>query len=119
MRYGIVAAAYRDVEQATGRLAMIDRLAGLFTETPRELLSTVALLCQGQIAPEFAGVEIGLAERLAARAVAESAGVPAGHALAVVRETGDLSLAAERLLMSRSSDLSMETVFGTLHEIAA
>jgi hypothetical protein len=30
----------------------------------------VALLCQRQIAPDFAGVELGLAERLAARAVA-------------------------------------------------
>src|SRR5438045_9502127 len=123
MRYGIMAAAYRDVEQATGRLAMIDRLAGLFTETPRELLSTVALLCQGQIAPDFAGVEIGLAERLAARAVAQAAGVPADDALAAARETGDLGLAAERLLAekagARKATLAVKVVCDTLHRIAA
>jgi hypothetical protein len=39
----------------------------LFRETSTELLPTVALLCQRQIAPDFAGVELGLAERLAAR----------------------------------------------------
>ena len=33
MRYEIVAQACRDVEQASGRLAMIDRLAELFAET--------------------------------------------------------------------------------------
>ena len=61
MRYESVAEAYRDLEQATGRLALIDRLAELFRQTPTELLPTVALLCQGQIAPDFAGVELGLA----------------------------------------------------------
>ena len=47
MRYGVVAEAYRDLEQASGRLQMIDRLAELFRQTPAELLPTVALLCQG------------------------------------------------------------------------
>ncbi len=123
MRYEIVAAAYRDLEQASARLAMIDRLAGLFAETPTALLPTVALLCQGRIAPDFAGVEIGLAERLAARAVAHAAGVPAEQALAAARETGDLGLAAEQLLKAgsgfRTASLQVEGVFDTLHEIAA
>jgi len=123
MRYEIVAEAYRDLEQASARLEMIDRLAGLFAETPATLLPTVALLCQGRIAPDFAGVEIGLAERLAARAVAQAAEVPAEQALAAVRETGDLGLAAERLLQagsgSRTPSLQVGVVFDTLHEIAA
>src|SRR5205823_6131868 len=71
-------------------------------------------------APDFAGVEIGLAERLAARAVAQAAGVPAEEVLAAAREAGDLGLAAERLLAGRSaSGLPVATVFDTLHEIAA
>jgi DNA ligase-1 len=123
VRYEIVAAAYRDLEQASARLEMIDRLAGLFAETPPALLPTVALLCQGRIAPDFAGVEIGLAERLAARAVAVAAGVPAEQALAAARETGDLGLAAERLLAQRSGSGTagpqVQDVFDTLHEIAA
>ena len=122
MRYETVAEAYRDLERATARLALIDRLAGLFAQTPTSLLPTVALLCQGQIAPDFAGVEIGLAERLAARAVAQAAGVPAEQVLASARETGDLGLAAEQLLErtagSRPASLEVGVVFDTLHEIA-
>jgi len=76
VRYQIVAEAYRDLEVASARLELIARLADLFRQTPNELLPTVALLCQGQIAPDFAGVELGLAERLAARAVAEATGIP-------------------------------------------
>src|SRR5262249_21444830 len=123
MRYEIVAEAYRDLERATARLELIDRLAALFAETPATLLPTVALLCQGRIAPDFAGVEIGLAEKLAARAVAQAAEVPAEQARAAARETGDLGLAAERLLAaaagSRPASLQVEVVFDTLHEIAA
>ena len=71
MNYGMVAEAYRDLEAATGRLALIDRLAELLRATPDELLPTVCYLCQGLIAPEFAGIDLGLAEKLAVRAVAD------------------------------------------------
>ena len=101
MRYERVAEAYRDLEAASARLELIDRLARLFTETPTELLPTVALLCQGQIAPDFAGMEL---------------------VLAGARDTGDLGLAAERLLgelePGRPATLEVERVFRGLHEIA-
>jgi DNA ligase 1 len=122
VRYEIVAEAYRDLERSSGRIALIDRLAELFRQTPDDLLPTVALLCQGQIAPDFAGVELGLAERLAARAVAQSAGVPVERVMAGLRDTGDLGLAAERLLgeldPDRAATLEVGTVFEGLHEIA-
>jgi len=34
VEYEIVAEAYRDLEQATGRLALIERLAALVAQTP-------------------------------------------------------------------------------------
>ncbi|HJW59604.1 MAG TPA: DNA ligase, partial [Actinomycetota bacterium] len=124
MRYEIVAETYRDLEQATGRLALIDRLAGLFRQTPDDLLPTVALLCQGQIAPDFAGVELGVAERMAARAVAEAAGTTPEQVLAGARELGDLGLTAERLLGELEdrrgpAGLEVATVYEGLHQIAA
>ena len=122
MRYEIVAEAYRDLEGATARLALIDRLAALLRQTPDDLLPTVALLCQGEIAPDFAGVEIGLAERLAARAVAQAVGVAAEQVLASARETGDLGLTAEQLLGelagSWPATLEVGGVFESLHQIA-
>ncbi|HET9559641.1 MAG TPA: ATP-dependent DNA ligase, partial [Actinomycetota bacterium] len=122
MRYEIVAATYRDLERSTGRIALIDRLAGLFRETPTDLLPTVALLCQGQIAPDFAGVELGLAERMAARAVAQVAGTTAEQVLAGAREVGDLGLTAEQLLgeldPDRPASLEVAEVFEGLHQIA-
>src|SRR6266851_139915 len=94
MQYEIVAEAYRDLEQASGRLALVDRLAALLAQTPAELLPVVCYLCQGLIAPEFAGVDLGLAEKLAVRAVATATGTDAARVAALVREAGDLGPAA-------------------------
>jgi DNA ligase-1 len=122
VKYETVAEAYRDLEQATGRLALIDRLAALVAETPPDLLATVCYLCQGLIAPEFAGVDLGLAEKLAVRAVATATGEPAEQVAAAVRETGDLGQAAEQLLARTAADrpasLDVTVVVETLHEIA-
>ena len=61
---------------------------------PAGLLPVVCHLCQGLIAPEFAGVDLGLAEKLAVRAVATAAGASPAEVTALVRATGDLGLAA-------------------------
>ncbi|MGE5137672.1 MAG: DNA ligase, partial [Gemmatimonadota bacterium] len=85
MDYEVIAEAYRDLEAASGRLALIDRLAALLAETPAGLLPTVCYLCQGLIAPEFAGVDLGLAEKLAIRAVATATGTDPGEVTAALR----------------------------------
>jgi DNA ligase-1 len=126
VRYLIVAEAYRDLEQVSSRLALTERLSALLAQTPAGLLPTVCYLCQGQIAPEFAGVELGVAEKLAVRAVATAAGTDAARVAVLVREAGDLGQAAERLLAppalgagGRAASLEVTEVVGALREIAA
>jgi DNA ligase 1 len=133
VRYETVAAAYRDLEQASARLVLIDRLAELLRQAPAGLLPRVVYLCQGEIAPAFTGIEIGLADKLVTRALAEHTGVPLDQVRAVLRESGDLGLTAERLLAERTrssegvprsvrdraAGLEVGVVFETLHQIAA
>src|SRR5215212_9972425 len=119
VKYETVAEAYRDLEAATGRLALIDRMAELIRATPDDELARVCYLCQGLIAPAFAGIDLGLAEKLAIRAVATAAGVEPDAVTAAVRERGDLGEAAEALLPDRAPSLTVGEVVETLHEIAA
>jgi DNA ligase 1 len=126
VEYKIVADAYRDLDEVTSRLAMIERLAALLAQTPARLLPVVCYLCQGLIAPEFAGVDLGLAEKLAIRAVAAATGVDQAEVATLVREIGDLGLAGEQLLASTAADtaadgpadLTVVTVVNTLRQIA-
>jgi DNA ligase 1 len=129
VRYQIVAEAYRDLEQVSSRLALTERLSGLLAQTPAQLLPVVCYLCQGLIAPEFAGVDLGLAEKLAIRAVATATGSTVEQVTTRVRETGDLGQAAEQLLAlsipgpipgdHRTAGLTVVTVVNTLRQIAA
>lgn len=118
MEYAVVAEAYRDLEAAGGRLALIDRMAALLRETPDDELATVCYLCQGQIAPEHAGVDLGLAGKLAIRAVATAIGQDAAAVTGALRQAGDLGQATELLLSDRGPSLTVAEVVGTLHEIA-
>src|ERR671939_401044 len=119
VNYETVAGAYRDLEAATGRLALVDRLAELIRATPDDELARVCYLCQSLIAPEFAGIDLGLAEKLAIRAVAVAVGRAPDEIAAAVRRQGDLGEAAEALLPERTASLTVTEVVGTLHEIAA
>jgi DNA ligase 1 len=125
VRYLIVAEAYRDLESLSSRLALTERLAALVADTPPGLLPTVCYLCQGLIAPEFAGVDLGLAEKLAVRALATVVGADPAGVAALVRDAGDLGQAAELLLASPAAGpagpadaLEVGQVAGTLREIA-
>jgi DNA ligase 1 len=123
VRYLIVAEAYRDLERVSSRLALTERLAVLLAETPAELLAVMCYLCQGLIAPEFAGIDLGLAEKLAVRAVGGSPEVDAVRVAVAVREAGDLGQAAEQLLAAtasgRTASLEVTEVVHTLRQIAA
>ena len=122
MKYQIVAEAYRDLEQASGRLATIDRLGALLAAAPAEVLPTVCYLCQGLIAPEFAGIDLGLAEKLAVRAVATATRNDTEQVTAAAREAGDLCAATARLLAVTAADrpasLDVAGVVAVLHQIA-
>ena len=128
-----MAEAYRDLEQVSGRLALIERLAALLAQTPAPLLPVVCYLGQGLIAPEFAGVDLGLAEKLAIRAVGTATGTAPEVVAARVREIGDLGQTAELLLAETAADrpavlakegtdraavLTVVTVVNTLRQIA-
>jgi len=116
--YAVVAEAYRDLEAAGGRLALIDRMAALLGETPDDELATVCYLCQGQIAPEHAGIDLGLASKLAMRSVGVATGKDAEAVTAAFLEAGDLGEAAEAVLPDRMPSLTVGEVVETLHEIA-
>ena len=67
-------------------------------------------------------MDLGLAEKLAVRAVATATGAGPGQAVASVRETGDLGQAAEQMLTvtaaGRAASLEVTVVVDTLHRIA-
>jgi DNA ligase-1 len=122
--YSLVAECYERLEGISGRNEMTDVLADLFTRTPRDELPMLVYMTQGKLRPDYEGVEVGLAEKMALRAI----GTVSGLAPEAVRKSyvgaGDIGLVAERLLKVKPQrslfpeQLTLERVYLTLLRIA-
>ncbi len=128
MKYSLMTHAYKKIEATSKRLEMTDYLVGLIKETPKDLIEEVAYLTQGKIYPDFMGVEIGMAEKMAITSIAKAFSVKKEEVSRLWKEIGDLGLTAEKLLSEMSSKqlalgppreaLTIEKIYETFVNIA-
>ncbi len=128
MLYREIAETYEKIEGTTKRLEMIDYLVELLKKTPRNIIDMVVYLTQGKLYPDFVGVELGLAEKLAVKAVALASGVSEKNVLELLHKYGDLGIATEELLKKKrqkslfsfntDEKLSVEKVYENFVRIA-
>jgi len=124
LKYGIIADAYEKIESTTKRLEMTDLLVDLLKNTSKEVIDKVAYLTQGKLYPDFVGIEIGVAERLAVKALARVSGRKESEVEEVLNRTGDIGEAAQVFTANRKQqsffrrDLSVEKVYETLDKMA-
>ncbi|PVX26055.1 MAG: ATP-dependent DNA ligase [Candidatus Bathyarchaeum sp.] len=124
MKYSSIADAYEKIEATTKRLEMTDYLVEILKETPISLIDKIVYLTQGKLYPDFVGIEIGIAEKLAIRAVARSAGHQENHIELDVQKTGDLGETTQKFMEKKtqatffSTLLTVERVYETLAKMA-
>jgi DNA ligase-1 len=124
MDYAVIADAYEKIEATTKRLEMTDLLVNLLKKTPKEVIAKVVYLTQGKLYPDFMGIEIGVAEKLAIKALVRSSGRKESEFLTDLQKTGDLGEAAEIQLAKKkqstffSKTLTVEHVYETLDKMA-
>src|SRR5512136_108860 len=124
MRYSALADAYERLEATTKRLEMTDLLVALFREVPKDEIDSVVYLTQGRVFTDYAGIELGLAEKLAIRAIAQATGDREEDIDAAWKREGDLGLVAEERLARRKQtrfggeELTVAMVYAGLKDIA-
>ena len=124
MKYSRVAEAYEKIEATTKRLEMTDYLVEILKETPTSLIDKVVYLTQGKLYPDFVGIEIGIAEKLAIRAVARAAGHREKDIETDMQQTGDLGETTQKFMEKKtqatffSTPLTVERVYETLDKMA-
>jgi DNA ligase-1 len=135
MHYSELAAFFERLEGTSGRLDMTRILVEMLDKVRKgEMVATVRLL-QGAVAPDWEGVEVGLAEKqiLKALAIASGASTKSEEAIAeltkVYHDKGDLGLAAEAVLGHKggrkqaslfgAEPPTVASVFKQLQELAA
>ncbi|NIR87493.1 DNA ligase, partial [Candidatus Bathyarchaeota archaeon] len=124
MRYALIADAYEKIEATTKRLEMTDHLVELLKQTPKDLIDKVVYLTQGKLYPDFFGIEIGVAEKLAVRAVAKATGRNEKEIRENLKRTGDLGKTAQKFLEEKAQvqlfrePLTVEKVYRDLDKMA-
>lgn len=123
MRFADLVAAYERLAATTKRLEMRAELSRVLKGTPPDELPEVVYLSQGLLRPEYEGIELGLADSLARRAVAEAAGSSEETVRRHVRDSGDLGQTACDLLTkgrgsAEPTDRSVEEVYAGFRAIA-
>jgi len=124
LKYAVIADAYEKIEATSKRLEMTDLLVGLLKETPKDLIGKVAYLTQGRIHPDFVGIEIGVAEKLAAKALVRAAGRQESDVEEDLKRSGDIGETAQKFLGSKrqvtffQEPLTVQKVYETLDKMA-
>jgi len=115
---------YKRIDATTKRLEITDYLVNLFKQTPKDLIDKVVYLTQGKLYPDYVGVELGIAEKLAIKSIAMAAGVSESNVEKAVKELGDIGEAAARFMGKKSQvtlfqeALTVPKVYETLDKIA-
>ena len=124
MEFSIISEMFEMMEKTTKRIELTNILVELLKKTPKKIIPNVVYLLQGIIRPNFEGVELGIAEKLAIRAISKSAGLPIKKIEDDYRKGGDLGLTASNILKIKTQTtftaekITVERVYETLFKIA-
>lgn len=121
MLFSNLAEYFEKLEETSSRLSLIDILSELFKKADKNNIDKIIYLTQGRIAPFFAPIEIGMADKTVACAVAVACGLEQSEVLKQYSKIGDLGLVTQQLrkeLRIKNQELSVEDVFKVLTEIA-
>ncbi|MDR2699770.1 MAG: ATP-dependent DNA ligase [Nitrososphaerota archaeon] len=124
MDYAVIADAYRKIESTTKRLEMTDILVDLLRNTSKDIVTKIVYLTQGKLYPDFVGIEIGIAEKLAIKSLVRASGRKESEILSDLQKTGDIGQVAENQLAKKkqatffSKTLTVEHVYESFDKMA-
>lgn len=124
MRYLKMVEFYEKIEATTKRLEITDLLTELLKQAPKESIDKIVYLTQGKLYPDFIGIELGLAEKLAIKAISEVSGKSEEEVEKKFNEIGDLGRVAETFLEKKTQltlfqrPLTIDVVYDAFEKMA-
>ena len=124
MLYRELADSLRLIEGTTKRLEMTDHLVDLLRKIPPDEIDKVCYMSLGQLYPAHVGIDLGMAEKLAIRAMSIASGKETKQITESYKRIGDMGKTIEEILESKSQltlssePLTVSKVYDTLDRIA-
>src|SRR3989344_2070841 len=116
---------YEELEKTASGNKMREILSEFFKKAPKDDIGVISYLTLVQIASEYEGLVLGIAEKSVLKAIAKAAGIDEDKTRKVMQETGDAGLTAEKLLQKKPKTLvplgklTVKEFFEKLHKIAS
>ncbi len=122
MEFAHLARTFEELERTSSRLSLIELVTQLFRSIERpEEIQQVCYLMQGRVAPFYEALEMGMAEKSVAKAIALAFHSTQEQIEALYGKLGDLGLVAEQVRNETNdppASLSIDDVFEELRAIA-
>lgn len=124
MDFSVIVSTLEKMEKTSRRLELTDCLVSLFKNTPPDILDKVIYLIQGKVAPDYEGIELGLAEKMIIKAVVNSSGVTTEKLNQIYQKTGDLGETTKLLMGNKmqttlvGEQVTVERIYSTFFKIS-
>ena len=123
MKFSRFADYLEKVENTSKRLEMFEILSGMFKEADKNEVDKMVYFCEEQLLPAWQGLETGMADKMAAKAIAKAFGRNEKEVLDAYKKQGDLGLVVEKMsgkqaTLFHKKSLSVSEVYEELMKLA-
>lgn len=123
MKFLELAIVLDKIEGTTKRLEMVDIISEFLKRADDEIKETVYLL-QGKVAPDYEGIELGVAEKIAIKVLSILTGLSEGKIEGELLKIGDLGKVGEEILKEKRQaslfyeEMTIKKVFNSFLKMA-
>lgn len=124
MRFLELVNSYEMIEATPSRISMTYYLVDLFRKISADMIDKVVYLTEGRLYPNFVGIELGMAEKMALKALSSATGMSQDKIENEYKKRGDIGQISENLLKSKTQttlfkrELDVKDVYESLDKIA-
>ncbi|WP_188595997.1 ATP-dependent DNA ligase [Thermocladium modestius] len=108
MPFSEVVKVFEAIEATTQRTVMAKLLSSIFKEAPPQAMDKVVYILLGQLRPDWEGVELGVGEKLAMRAISTASGLPFKKVEETYKKLGDLGEAARQVMSMKGASTILD-----------
>ena len=116
MLFSGVAQHFSKIEETASRLSMSEIISGLLAQAQPSEARQIVYIMEGNVMPSHEGLDVGIGEKFAIRAIAKTSGYTARQVETDSKKSGDLGTTAEKLL-AKKAQLSLSSSENTLSKV--
>jgi len=118
MKFSLLANYLERLEKESSRNKITEILSDLFKESSSDEIDKIVYLVLGQIAPNYQGLVLNIAEKMMIRIIAKASGRKDEEVKAFYKKEGDLGNVSFSFIKGKHNGLTVIEVFDKLIEIA-